>query len=239
MAFKPPAASKKLLEGVPFDKATDTAIAAKKRYDAFDKTPKGKGDPSLCKAILQFPDGTVFWSSKMSVDADGAPSAPGRPNGKELDPGSGDPKTSLTFAPGKFLSSEANHYIVLAQAPDANGDPNGKPFHPDLNLGDVAVVIFKDKITAAICGDFGPVPKIGEGSIRVHEDFHPPGPDPCRKRDKTKGFCLRILNASIEEDVLFFVFPGSGFGNTLAPGTIETRVKERAFSLFNKLKGIS
>lgn len=239
MPFKPPTASKKLLEGVPFDTATDTAIAAKARYDAFDKTPKGKGDPSKCKAILKFPNGTVFWSSKMAVDADGAPSAPGRPDGKELDPGSGDPKTSFTFGPKKYLSSEAHHYIVLTQAPDENGDGSGKAFHPDLHKGDVAIVIYKDKISAAICGDFGPVRRIGEGSIRVHEDFHPPGPDPCKKRDKDDGHCLRILNASINEDVLFFVFPGSDFGDTLTPSTIETLVKERAFALFNQLKGIA
>jgi hypothetical protein len=238
MAFKPPIASQSLLEGIPFDKATDTTPEAKARYDAFDKTAAGKTDPSKCKAILKFPDGTIFWSSKMAVDADGAFSAPGRPNGKQLDPGSGDDKTTLTFSNGDFLSSEAHPYVVLPQGWKSNGESNGKPFHPDLSLGDVAIVIFKDKIAAAICGDFGPNRKIGEGSIRVHEDFHPPGPDPCKKRHQNDGHCLRILNASIEEDVLFFVFPGSDFGNTLKPGTIEALVKERTFALFNSLKGL-
>jgi len=203
-SYKPPVASKKPLEGVPFDKAVDTATDAKARYDAYDKTPAGKNDPSKCKAILKFPDGTIFWSSKMAVDADGDASKPGRPKGKELDPGSGQNQTSLRFANGKSLSSEAIHYIVLPQSPAADGSA----FHPDLEKGDVAVVVYKDKITAAICGDMGPVKRIGEGSIRVHEDFHPPAPDPCKLRDKKEGFCRRILNASIEEDVLFFVFPG-------------------------------
>jgi hypothetical protein len=239
MAFKPPIASNSLLEGIPFDKATDTTPEAKARYDAFDKTAAGKTDPSKCKAILKFPDGTIFWSSKMAVDADGASSAPGRPNGKQLDPGSGDDKTTLTFSNGDFLSSEAHHYVVLPQGWKSNGESNGKPFHPDLSLGDVSIVIFKDKIAAAICGDFGPNRKIGEGSIRVHEDFHPPGPDPCKKRDQNDSHCLRILNASIEEDVLFFVFPGSDFGNSLTAGTIEPLVKERAFARFNQLKGLA
>jgi len=238
MAFQPPAASKPLLDGIPFDEATDTAAKAKARYDAFDKTTAGKSDPSKCKAILKFPDGTIFWSSKMAVDADGAPSKPGRPNGKELDPGSGDDETSLTFSNGDFLSSEAHHYIVLAQSWKTNGESTGEPFHPDLSLGDVAIVIFKDKITAAICGDLGPNRKIGEGSIRIHEDFHPPAPDPCKKRDATDNHCLRILNASIEEDVLYFVFPNSGFGGSLTSGTIESLVKERAFARFNQLKGL-
>jgi hypothetical protein len=94
--------------------------------------------------------------------------------------------------------------------------------------------MFKDKITAAICGDLGPTKKIGEGSIRLHEALHPPAPDPCSLRNPDGG-CKRILNASIEEDVLFFVFPDSGFGDDLTPTNLEPRVKERAFSLFNRL----
>ena len=236
MPFQPPSASKPLLEGIPFDKATDTTPEAKARYDAFDKTAAGRTDSSKCKAILKFPDGTIFWSSKMAVDADGAPSAPSRPNGKQLDPGSGDDKTTLTFSNGDFLSSEAHHYVVLPQGRKSNGENNNKPFHPDLSVGDVGIVIYKDKIAAAICGDLGPNRKIGEGSIRVHEAFHPPGPDPCKKRDTDDGHCLRILNASIEEDVLFFIFPRSDFGDSLTAGTIEPLVNERAFALFNQLK---
>lgn len=237
MSYEPPAASKPLLDGIPFDDAVDTAPKAKARYDAFDKTAAGKKDPSKCKALLKFPDGTIFWSTKMAVDADGAPSAPSRPDGTQLDPGSGDDETTLTFKNGDFLSSESHPYVVLPQGWKSNGDSNGKPFHPDLSIGDVAVVVYKDKITAAICGDFGPNRKIGEGSIRVHEEFHPPAPDPCKSRDNQDGHCLRILNASIEEDVLFFVFPESGFGNTLTAETIEPLVNERAFALFNRLKG--
>src|SRR5262249_8713675 len=77
-----------------------------------------------------------------------------------------------------------------------------------------------------------------EGSIRIHEHFHPPGPDPCKTRDKNDGHCLRILDSSIGEDVLFFVFPGSSLGDTLTPSTIESLVNERAFALFNRLKGL-
>ena len=91
-------------------------------------------------------------------------------------------------------------------------------------LGDVAVVIFCNKIVAAICGDIGPAKKIGEGSIRVHEGLHPPVPDPCKRRDQN-GYCQRILNASIPEDVLFFVFPNSAILD-LAPANAETRINE-------------
>jgi hypothetical protein len=69
----------------------------------------------------------------------------------------------------------------------------------------------------------------------LHEALHPPAPDPCSLRNPD-GSCKRILNASIEEDVLFFVYPDSAFDDdfTLRP---EPRVKERAFALFNKLRG--
>jgi hypothetical protein len=73
----------------------------------------------------------------------------------------------------------------------------------------LAIVIFKDKTAAALCGDLDPFNKIGEASIRVHEPLQQQGcPDPCSKRD-AKGFWQRARNASVEQDVLYFVFPNS------------------------------
>ena len=104
----------------------------------------------------------------------------------------------------------------------------------------MAIVIFRDKTAAAVCGDLGPPNKIGEASIRVHEALQQPGcPDPCAKRD-AEGFCQKALNASVEQDVLFFVFPNSAFdASELNLETINTKVKERAFGLYNKLRGAS
>ena len=98
MVFRPPAASKRQVEGVPFNQAMDFAPDAKARVDAFDARP-GNRDPSKCKALLKFPDGTVFWSAKMAIDADGPAGGPGRRKGTELDPGSGQNQTSLRFGP--------------------------------------------------------------------------------------------------------------------------------------------
>src|SRR5262245_31783984 len=64
MPFTPPPASRRQTAGVPFNQATNFAPAAKQRFDAFDARP-GNRDPSKCKALLKFPDGTVFWSAKM------------------------------------------------------------------------------------------------------------------------------------------------------------------------------
>jgi hypothetical protein len=242
MAFRPPAASKRQLDGVPFDLAVDFAQDARKKFTDKDKEA-GNKDPSKCKALLKFPaDGArpvaVFWSSKMAIDTDGPSAGPGRLNGKALDPNPDDATndTSLHFANGKGLPSEIIPYIVLPQL-----EPHSKQtFNPEVAIGDMAIVIFKDKAAAAICGDLGPFNKIGEASIRVHEALQQQGcPDPCSKRDD-KGFCQRARNSSVEQDVLYFVFPNSAFAaSELNLETINTKVKERAFGLYNKLRGAS
>ena len=214
---------------MPFESAFDTAIDNKAAFDAFDQTPEGMNDPSRCKALLAFPDGTIFWSSKMAIDADGPAAGVGRLSGSQLDPDSGQNDTSFHFCDtDQALPSEAVPYIVL---PGATFRSN-----TGLALGDVALVIFKDKIAAAICGDIGPSMKIGEGSIRLHEALHPPAPDPCSLR-QLDGSCERILNDSVDEDVLFFVFPNSSLGDELTVSTLETLVNERAFTLYNKFRG--
>ena len=240
VAFTPPAASMRQLDGVPFDLATDFAPDARKKFTGKDAQP-GNRDPSKCKALLRFPaDGdrpvAVFWSSKMAIDTDGPAAGPGRPNGKALDPASGQNDTSLHFANGGGLPAEIVPYIVLPQLkPGSN-----QTFNPEVAIGDMAIVIFKDKTAAAVCGDLGPFNKIGEASIRVHEGLQQQGcPDPCSRRD-ANGFCRRALNASVEQDVLYFVFPNSAFAKAdLNLETINTKIKERAFGLYNKLRGAS
>jgi hypothetical protein len=230
MSFTPPPASAGQCKGVPFDKAVNVATDNKAGFDAHDKTTAGKNDPSKCKALLKFPDGTIFWSSKMAIDADGPSSGPGRPAGSQLDPGPGRDDTTFHFAsPDRALPSETMPYIVLPLGTFRK--------NTGLGIGDLAVVIFKDKLTSAICGDLGPPKKIGEASIRVHEALHPPAPDPCIR--DASGLCRRIHNVSIDEDVLFFVFPRSAFGSELNAGNLEAKVHERALGRFNKLRGIS
>jgi hypothetical protein len=242
MAFQPPPASKRQLDGVPFDRAVDFAPAARQKFATKD-AQRGNKDPSKCKALLKFPDsaagpGAVFWSSKMAIDTDGPSAGPGRPDGKALDPSnSGQNDTNLQFAGGKGgLPSELVPYIVLPQLKLRSK----QTFDPAVAIGDMAIVIFKDKTAAAVCGDLGPPNKIGEASIRVHEALQQPGcPDPCPKRD-ANGFCQKALNASVEQDVLYFVFPNSAFAqDELNLETINTKVKERAFGLYNKLRGAS
>ncbi len=236
MPFIPPAASAGRLTGIDFATAVDFAPAAKLRFDAKDHEHDNH-DPSRCKALLRFPGagGAVFWSAKMSIDADGPRAGPGRRNGSELDPGPGRDRTSYLPYDRLGLPSETVPYIVLPQLAPHSKDP----FDPAVAIGDVAVVIFKDKITAAVCADMGPFNKIGEASIRVHEklsDGHA-CPDPCARRHR-QGHCLRIRNSSVEQDVLYFVFPKSSFGpGELTAANINSQVEQRALGLFNALRG--
>jgi Fungal chitosanase of glycosyl hydrolase group 75 len=236
MAFQPPPASSRQVAGVPFATAVDFAPDAKARYDAFDRRPSNR-DPSKCKALLAFPGSggsirAVFWSSKMAIDTDGPPAGPGHKTGRELDP-TGQNTTSFRFRDGTSLPAEAVPYIVVPLDKAKNGS-----FDPRVAIGDMAIVIFKDMITAAICGDFGPPSKIGEASIRVHEALQPACSDPCTR--DSNGFCRKARNASVGEDVLYFVFPGSAFADgELTLDNITTKIKERAFTLYNVLRGAS
>src|SRR5580704_2477323 len=166
--FTVPPASAATLGGIDFRLAEPVAGFCQQLFDTFDRE-EGQSDPSLCKAILRFPNGTIFWSSKMAIDADGVAAGPGRRCGTQLDPLDGQNDTSFHFPDGSPLSSERHPFIVLPLGVfrAATG----------LSIGDLAVVIYRDILTAAICGDLGPSHKIGEGSIRVHEAFHPPAPD--------------------------------------------------------------
>src|SRR2546423_420745 len=176
MTFRPPKKSIDLLKGIPFNQATDTQPAAKKRFDAFDAT--GTKDPNKCKALLQFPNGTVFWSSKMAVDADGPAAGPGRKKGKQLDPGAGQNDTSFQLPNrGGGLPAETVPYIAIPHAPS----DDSKAFHPDIAIGDVTIVISKNDIGPGICGDNGPKKKRGEGSRREQEELR------ARARDHPRG----------------------------------------------------
>jgi len=70
----------------------------------------------------------------------------------------------------------------------------------------------------------------------LHEALHPPAPDPCSLR-QPDGSCKRVLNASIDEDVLVFAFPGSSVADEITAANLEAIVKERAYKLFNQLRG--
>jgi Fungal chitosanase of glycosyl hydrolase group 75 len=221
--YQPPAQSAGALNGISFAK-TKCAPRAQHYLDAFaatDQLPQYRKDPSNCKTLLQFPDGTIYYDAKMAIDSDGSPRA------RRID-SSGQIHTSHTFRTGESFNAEKIPYIVL---PESKG---GETFIEDMGLalGDLAVVIYKNTIAPAIFADAGPVSRIGEGSIHLHEmlPVHSPWSDASH---------TRVFDASVDDKVLVFVFPNSNIDGELTPDNAAEKIESSALDRFNRLRSLA
>ena len=169
------------------------------------------------KKILRLPDGTLFIDADLDTDADGSPRA------LEIDPDYGQLPTSFNFAneegQRQYVNAEEVPYIVLPLE-----------FYADMGieLGDVAAVVWKNRVVYALFADEGPKNLIGEGSVALSEAL---GFDPWEEGDGR----MQIVSG-IEGDVLMFVFPHSANTN-LTPENINQKTIERAKPLFQALGG--
>ena len=73
------------------------------------------------------------------------------------------PSTIAGLQKQSFLIAREDPFIVLPLSMRAYVDHH--PHTP--RMGDYAVVIYKNKLYPAICGDYGPRTKVGEGSLRL------------------------------------------------------------------------
>lgn len=107
-----------------------------------------------------------MFSIGVSLTFGGSRSGPKRLSDSPLNPCLRLDGTSVHFAGSdNAFPSEAAPYILF---------PTGTfPENTRVAIDDLASVVFGNKITAAICRDHGPVKKIGEGSIPVHEGLCP------------------------------------------------------------------
>jgi hypothetical protein len=216
--YLPPADAAAALQGVDFGSATAVGSRFSKRFNECDaaNTCDGqglgnrgcKGDKNRNAALLKLAGGVVFFEAKMAVDSDGSPLSR-KGHGTDL------PETSLRYdAPGKpSINADRVPYIVLPQGGFASELGVGK--------GDVAAVVRGGTREYAVVADFGPVCKIGEGSIQLHELLSHPV---CRRR-APNGDCEAVRDVSIEKQVLYFVFPGTH--QTLLPGMTPENVNQR------------
>jgi Fungal chitosanase of glycosyl hydrolase group 75 len=182
--------------------------------DTCDGEPVRRGclqDPNHNSVLLKLADGTVFFDAKMGLDVDGSRLS-------ALNPGQTDqPDTSLRYPlPGSpSIDSGRVTYIVIPQP----------GFDDDLQIevGDVAAVVYHGKRVYAIVGDTGPTCKIGEGSMRLHEML---GHTVCKRRT-SGGDCLQVRDVSIERNVLYFIFPHTRgkLWEGLTPANINDRVE--------------
>ncbi len=230
VSYTPPVQSAHALAGVPFAKAklAPRAEYYLAKFAAADQTTSYKNDPSKCATLLTLPGGVLYYDAKMAIDADGSPRY------AQIDGSSGQSGTSHHYpsGPKDYFNAEKIPYFVLPQKDKKPGVDN---FCRDMGirLGDIAMVIYKDGMSGAIFADEGPSPRIGEGSIRLHELLpvpHSPWKTPAKKR---------IYNASVDDKVLVFVFPNSNIDARLTPATAEAEIQKEAARLFAALKTVT
>jgi hypothetical protein len=176
-------------------------------------------DPSRNTAILRLPGGTIFFDGKMGLDADGSPYSrrtPGRTD---------QPETSYRYDVRGRPSVDADKvpFIVIPLG--------GFAGELGVDVGDIAAVVYEDKISYALVADRGPKCKIGEGSIQLHEEL---GHKVCRARNAA-GECTSLHNVGIGSGVLYFIFPRSNI-NGLTPDNAAQRIREEGEKLFNALR---
>lgn len=173
--------------------------------------------------ILKLSGGQIYIEADMDIDADGSPRA------KEIDPGNGQLETALQFPGGsgqaRNVDAEKVPYFVLPGA-----RPSSQSFFSRMGIkkGDVAAVIFKNKIEYAIFADVGPSNKMGEGSIALaqslgHNPFKIVGGKP-------------IVKFGIPKDVIYLIFPQSRF-TPLTPSTVVEKARQVGRQLFKNLGG--
>jgi len=144
------------------------------------------------KAIFKLADGALFYDSLLDLDTDGSSFA--------TQDATGQSDTSLHQPNGKPVDSNAVPFFVL---------PGGFEKQFGIRLGDVAAVIFKEKIEFAVFADHGPKRKLGEGSIALHRSLG---------HETIRGG--KLHDEAIDRDVITIVFPGSGNQTPQTPDEI-------------------
>lgn len=233
--FTPPADSKAALAGINFSTTMPTGQKFRTRFTECDQqnTCDGKVIKHGCSkdrnrntVMIDVNGVALFFDAKMGLDADGSPLS-----ASENKTSTDQPETSYRYPlPGKpSVNADRVPFIVVP----------GGGFEGDLGvkLGDIAAVVFKGKVTFALVADQGPMCKIGEGSIQLHEMV---GHKVCTQRNAT-GDCVKIKNVGIEGGVMYFIFRDSNklIQDGLTPENVNQRLQEHGKKLFDGLKSPS
>ena len=236
--YEPPAASTAEVSGIDC-KTSQSLAALQARYSACDRSDicdgkklvepfKCSSDPSRNTAFLKLKGDVIFYDAKMAIDADGSQLSKRR-GGTNL------PETAWHYPtpPGSSVDAEHVPYLVLSSefvAKKYSDLRNGITIH----IGDIAAVVYNGKTSYAIVADTGPACKIGEGSMRLHDELGNPGcavfgPD---------GICTKASNSGIGKDVMYFIFPNSAglISKGLTPGNINDRLNAEGPKLMQALR---
>lgn len=156
------------------------------------------GDKNRVKYLLKYPDGTVSFGAKASVDADGSKFACG-------DSWPNQCGTWLQFDRGserKDVNAEDTPFVVVPTKMSSTGIS----FQDDTQIGsgDLAVAFRNGKCSFGVVGDAGPYFRLGEISLRSHADLGHP-----RCNVSGQYPCKAINDVSIPRGVHYLIFPNS------------------------------
>lgn len=210
-------------------------------------TPDRKGDPNKLRALLKFSNGTIFFESKMSIDIDGSWKACCEKPGKtdlcatayNFKPDIEGEAACDSYKREKFVDPDIYPYIVIPTT-TPKGLPNREKqakefrYRTKVGMGDVGIVIYKDKMIPVFVADGGPHNKMGEGSPALFKEL---GQTWCREFNN-ENRCIKYRNSSLPKEVLYLIFPNSKIPNFNSKTPFERLrlVKEVAEAKFNELR---
>jgi hypothetical protein len=157
--------------------------------------------------VFLLPGGQLYFEGPLELDTDGSRFHKQDPTGQ------GD--TSLHDAKDRPVDANRAPYFVL-------------PCHGfcdkfGIKLGDIAAVVYKDRIEFAVFADCGPAHKLGEGSMALH-----------RALGHETVIGRKLHNDGIDSGVITIVFPGSGKqDDPQTPG----RIRQVGRFLFSSIGG--
>lgn len=216
-SYSPPAATASAVAGVDFD-AEPVGPNFVARFSECDHANTCDGKPlkhgcskdlNNNSVLLKLKSGAIFYDAKMGIDADGSPYSKKTPGQTDQ------PETSLRYSlAGKpSINADKVAFVVIPQG--------GFDQALGVKVGDVAAVVRGTNRTYAVVADRGPICKIGEGSIQLHESL---AHTVCKKRNAS-GDCIKLGNSGIEKEVLYFIFPGTN--QELLPGMTPENINSR------------
>jgi hypothetical protein len=175
-------------------------------------TPTGDHFPGV-KFVATLPDDELYFDSELQLDTDGWPDGRGRGDS------SWQPETSLRYADSTSINANRVPYFVL---------PKNWASHFNIKLGDLAAILYKDKLAFAVFADHGPARKLGEGSLELLRRLG-------EERLRHNG---RVINSGMGPGVITIVFPGSRSATHLSDEeTLLDSIEEQGRSLFGRLGG--
>jgi hypothetical protein len=166
------------------------------------------------KFLATLPDGQLMFDSELQLDTDGWPGGGGAGDRTHLE------LTSYRYADNHSINANEVPFFVLPL-------PRMWPAKFGIKLGDLAAVVFKNKLAFATFADFGPATKLGEGSIELH-----------RRLGVERLINGRIKDVGMGPGVITIVFPGTKLARAPADQpTLLNHIETNGRLLFQQLGG--